>query len=207
MKTKIFLILNILLLVGCCKKVSLNPQTGLPWGWTPMPHERIKSYFPLTDGTNVMYMSEKKVKEFRCVLMKYNYNNTFGENYFIISKRLPYENCNVYVKLQRIKDGLLLDEMEYGINIYDNRTRMKVSYDYNYPKVKKGNFIREFEQDKTKDMGIGWPKNPNEFIDYLTDTIVLTQSNNPEKTMGMLVAGKGLVWFTDSDGIRWALKE
>ena len=207
MKTKIFLILNILLLVGCCKKVSLNPQTGLPWGWNPMPHERIKSYFPLKDGTNVMYMSEKKVKEFRCVLTKYNYNNTFGENYFIISKRLPYENCNVYVKLQRIKDGLLLDEMEYGINIYDNRTRMKVSYDYNYPKVKKGNFIREFEQDKTKDMGIGWPKNPNEFIDYLTDTIVLTQSNDPEKTMGMLVAGKGLVWFTDSDGIRWTLKE
>ena len=50
-------------------------------------------------------------------------------------------------------------------------------------------------------------KNPNEFIDYLTDTIVLTQSNDPEKTMGMLVAGKGLVWFTDSDGIRWTLKE
>ena len=101
----------------------------------------------------------------------------------------------------------MLDEKEYGINIYDNRTRMKVSYDYNYPKVKKGNFIREFEQDKTKDMGIGWPKNPNEFIDYLTDTIVLTQSNDPEKTMGMLVAGKGLVWFTDADGIRWTLKE
>ena len=38
MKTKIFLIINILLLVGCCKKVSLNPQTGLPWGWNPMPH-------------------------------------------------------------------------------------------------------------------------------------------------------------------------
>lgn len=66
MKIKIFLILNVLLLVGCCKKVSLNPQTGLPWGWNPMPHERIKSYFPLNVGTQVAYIYRKKGKT-RCL--------------------------------------------------------------------------------------------------------------------------------------------
>ena len=65
MKIKIFLILNVLLLVGCCKKVSLNPQTGLPWGWNPMPHERIKSYFPLMLG-HKLHIYRKKGKT-RCL--------------------------------------------------------------------------------------------------------------------------------------------
>ena len=74
MKIKIFLILNVLLLVGCCKKVSLNPQTGLPWGWNPMPHERIKSYFPLNVGTQVTYISEKgENKVFKCTDLYYHY--------------------------------------------------------------------------------------------------------------------------------------
>ena len=104
--------------------------------------------------------------------------------------------------------------LKSDIDIVMNRIRANISYNHSYynhkNEIKKscgGVVDKWFEQDKTKNMGMGWPKNPNEFIDYLTDTIVLTQSNNPEKTMGMLVAGKGLVWFTDSDGIRWTLKE
>ena len=216
MKIKIFLILNVLLLVGCCKKVSLNPQTGLPWGWNPMPHERIKSYFPLNVGTQVTYISEKgENKVFKCTDLYYHYQNTFGNSYGMFSKFVPYEDCSYSMKLEYFKDKYYGKEfLKSDIDIVMNRIRANISYNHSYynhkNEIKKscgGVVDKWFEQDKTKNMGMGWPKNPNEFIDYLTDTIVLTQSNNPEKTMGMLVAGKGLVWFTDSDGIRWALKE
>ena len=75
-----------------------------------------------------------------------------------------------------------------------NRINLSLSYAYSYKqesvvtKQRSATIYKEFEQDKTKNMGMGWPKNPNEFIDYLTDTIVLTQSNDPEKTMD---AGEG----------------
>ena len=105
MKTKIFLIINILLLVGCCKKVSLNPQTGLPWDWNPMPHERIKSYFPLNVGTQVTYISEKgENKVFKCTDLYYHYQNTFGNSYGIFSKFVPYEDCSYSIKLKYFKD-------------------------------------------------------------------------------------------------------
>jgi len=215
MKTKIFLIINILLLVGCCKKVSLNPQTGLPWGWNPMPHERIRSYFPLNVGTQVTYISEKgENKVFKCTDLYYHYQNTFGNSNGMFSKFVPYEDCNASVNLATKSNNNIYSEILFArIIIGINRINLSLSYAYSYKqesvvtKQRSATIYKEFEQDKTKNMGMGWPKNPNEFIDYLADTIVLTQSNNPEKTMGMLVAGKGLVWFTDSDGIRWTLKE
>lgn len=134
----------------------------------------------------------------------------------MFSKFVPYEDCNASVNLATKSNNNIYSEILFArIIIGINRINLSLSYAYSYSykqesvvtKQRSATIYKEFEQDKTKDMGMGWPKNPNEFIDYLTDTIVLAQSNNPEKTMGMLVAGKGLVWFTDSDGIRWTLKE
>lgn len=67
-----------------------------------------------------------------------------------------------------------------------------------------GSFQKEFENNLSKDKGMGYPKNPNEFLEYLTDTIDLSHNN---KIMGQLVAGKGLVWFTDNNGVIWNLAE
>lgn len=122
MKTKIFLILSVLLLVGCCKKVSLNPQMGLPWGWNPMPHERIKSYFPLNVGTQVTYISEKgENKVFKCTDLYYHYQNTFGNSYGMFSKFVPYEDCNASVNLatksnNNIYSEILFARIIIGIN-------------------------------------------------------------------------------------------
>jgi hypothetical protein len=180
-----------------------------------MPHERIKSYFPLNVGTQITYISEKgENKVFKCTDLYYHYQNTFGNSNGMFSKFVPYEDCNASVNLATKSNNNIYSEILFArIIIGINRINLSLSYAYSYKqesvvtKQRSATIYKEFEQDKTKNMGMGWPKNPNEFIDYLADTIVLTQSNNPEKTMGMLVAGKGLVWFTDSDGIRWTLKE
>ena len=132
MKTKMFLIINILLLVGCCKKVSLNPQTGLPWGWNPMPHERIKSYFPLNVGAQVTYISEKgENKVFKCTDLYYHYQNTFGNSYGMFSKFVPYEDCNASVNLATKSNNNIYSEILFArIIIGINRINLSLSYAY-----------------------------------------------------------------------------
>ena len=153
MKIKIFLILNVLLLVGCCKKVSLNPQTGLPWGWNPMPHERIKSYFPLNVGTQVTYISEKgENKVFKCTDLYYHYQNTFGNSYGMFSKFVPYEDCNASVNLATKSNNNIYSEILFArIIIGINRINLSLSYAYSYKqesvvtKQRSATIYKEFE--------------------------------------------------------------
>lgn len=212
MKTKLFLMLCILLFTGCCKRVSINPQTGLPWGWEPMPHERIKSYFPIEEGKFVTYISENgKSKTFKCINAYYEYSNTFGECYSF-NKCAPNEDLDATVRFQYLNENSIKEYLEYHIISFANRTHFSLFYiDYLYRDKKDdnercgGGIYKMFEIDKS--MWTTWPKNPNEFMSYFIDTIVLPKHNQPEKTMGILVAGKGLVWFTDEDGVKWTLKE
>ncbi|KGN82650.1 hypothetical protein HW49_01180 [Porphyromonadaceae bacterium COT-184 OH4590] len=212
MKTNLFLMLCILLFAGCCKKISINPQTGLPWGWDPMPHERIRSYFPMEEGKFVTYISENgNSKTFKCISSYYEYSNTFGEcNSF--NKCAPNEKLDVAIKFKSSNENSIKEYLEYHIISFSNRTHFSLFYiDYLYRDKGDNNercgggIHKMFEIDTSK--WTTWPKNPNEFMSYFTDTIILPKHDQPEKAMGILVTGKGLVWFTDYDGIKWTLKE
>lgn len=90
---------------------------------------------------------------------------------------------------------------------------MTITYYYYYTDVD-GHIARTvgvinsmLEIDDAKGQGLGWPLYPNQFMDYLTDTIELKNVNNKNETYGILVAGKGLVWFTSQNGVKWHLQE
>ncbi len=194
MKKKIFLTLGLIVLVlGCVKKVLVDNNTGLPFGWQAMPLEKIKKYFPVSASETVTYVSENGVsRQYKCVDFDFDYFNNLGECYSACSKCSQYELFHISSNFNSTTGELL----KYYITTGVNRTNLTVGYNNNV-------LEKEFEEDSSKD----WAKNPNEFIDYLTDTIEIPGRDNPQKIMGILVLGKGLVWFTDEDGVKWTLKE
>lgn len=194
MKKKIFLTLGFIVLVlGCVKKVLVDNNTGLPLGWQPMPIEKIKKYFTVATSETVTYVSENGIsRQYKCVGFDFDYFNNLGECYSACSKCSQYELFHIGSSFNS-KTG---EKLKYSINTGVNRINLKIGYNNN-------TLEKEFEQDNSK----GWAKNPNELINYLKDTIEIPSRNNPQKIMGILVAGKGLVWFTDADGIKWTLKE
>lgn len=202
MKKKIFLTLGLIVLVfGCVKKVLVDNNTGLPFGWQAMPLEKIKKYFPVAASETVTYVSENGVsRQYKCIDFDFKYFNDFGVCYSACSKCSPSEHFNIGSEFNSTTG----DVLRYSISVVGNRTLLGIRYKNN---DLLGNLEKEFENDKAKNMGMGWAKNPNEFIDYLTDTIEIPGRDNPQKIMGILVLGKGLVWFTDEDGVKWTLKE
>ncbi len=194
MKKKIFLTLGLIVLVlGCVKKVLVDNNTGLPFGWQAMPLEKIKKYFPVSASETVTYVSENGVsRQYKCVDFDFDYFNNLGECYSACSKCSQYELFHISSNFNSTTG----EPLKYYITTGVNRTNLTVGYNNNV-------LEKEFEEDSSKD----WAKNPNEFIDYLTDTIEIPGRDNPQKIMGILVLGKGLVWFTDEDGVKWTLKE
>ncbi len=183
----------IVLVFGCVKKVLVDNNTGLPFGWQAMPLEKIKKYFPVSASETVTYVSENGVsRQYKCVDFDFDYFNNLGECYSACSKCSQYELFHISSNFNSTTGKPL----KYYITTGVNRTNLKVGYNNNV-------LEKEFEEDSSKD----WAKNPNEFIDYLTDTIEIPGRDNPQKIMGILVLGKGLVWFTDEDGVKWTLKE
>ena len=206
MKQNIFILFSIVFLSGCN---PLNPDTQLPYGWLPMPEEKIKSYFPIKENDTVTYISENnETLSFECCVYSYGYSPYWqkreGKN-----KGLHTDGCSCMVRLQRIFSSS--GSLNYFLGVMDNRTRLNISYIFN--DIIDGNlcgivgiFDKEFETDHKKDKGMGYPKYPNEFIEYLTDTIELRKRDTEELT-GILVSGKGLAWFTDHEGVKWYLQE
>ena len=200
-----------LIFTGC--KPQLN--TGLPDGWLPMPEEQIKSYFPVKEGDTVVYISENsETMSFHCYGKSYNYHPYYykpdddGEN-GEISGFVPYDECKASVDFTSTSENSRGNTMSLSctVKIYANRLMLIISggtveADTNYG----GGVIRlEFENDDSKDRGMGYPKYPNEFMQYLTDEIQLPDSNG--NTAAVLKSGKGLIWFTDYTGVKWYLQE
>ncbi|MDR1544743.1 MAG: hypothetical protein LBS50_10150 [Prevotellaceae bacterium] len=196
-------------LLFACKPVNPN-QSCLPEGWSPMPEEKIKSFFQNNENDIVTYISENgETLSFKCELPSYNYHsyceNEIGEEDPEAgeSKFLHYEEHSSYITFKCSSNSARLS---YSLAVWANRTRLTIHYSYrigdndNY-----GVLEREFKKDDSKDKGMGYPKNPNEFIPFLTDTIELRRIDTNELT-GILVSGKGLAWFKDHEGVKWTLQ-
>lgn len=217
MKTKIvFLLATSLMIFGCNhNNIPNDPETCLPEGWLPMPQGKIMSYIPARNNSTVIYVSENgDTMTFKGNHYAFDYDNAFCDDFSAdegdINKGIPYELMRSSIRLYQENGKKEHLEMSISIN---QRTIMIVAYDYYYTDVN-GNYCSVvgwinmmLENDSSKDQGLGWPKYPNQFMDYLTDTIELKNMNNPNETYGMLVAGKGLVWFTGANGLKWYLHD
>ena len=193
MKHRILILFSVVLLSGCN---PLNPDTGLPYGWLPIPKERIKSYFPQKNDT-VTYISENnETLSYRCYISGYRYH-PYGEK----DTKIPDEDFFYDNGLECTSDAS--KRLDCNLLIGCNRTYLYItgSYPGNW-----GVFEKRFENDYKKDQGAGYPKYPNEFIEYLTDTIEFINRDTDELT-GILVSGKGLAWFTDHEGVKWYLQK
>ena len=198
--------------------ISCEPQiiNGLPKGWLEMPKELIQSYF--FRGNSITYISENNdIKTFE---NEFNYHyepydmSTYdvvwedGEEEPDIPKNVPHEELNISNDLK----GVNIDNyLKVYLLIWNNRTKLTILYQFSNERISGsiddysgGNYVVDFENNPKKDEGMGYPKKPNEVFEHLTDTINLTYDG---KLMGQLVAGKGLIWFTDDNGIKWYLKE
>ena len=202
MKQKVIFLLSIVFLSGCN---PLNPDTKLPYGWLPMPEDKIKSYFPIKENDTITYVSENnETLSFECCVYGYNYHP-----YWQKGQGIYYDDCGCGVRLLCISSSS--GSLNYLLDVMGNRTRLNSSYVFNDIIDGKlagiaGIFDKEFETDHKKDKGMGYPKYPNEFIEYLMDTIELRKRDTEELT-GILVSGKGLAWFTDHEGVKWYLQE
>ena len=199
---------------GCKPELS----TGLPDGWLPMPEEQIKSYFPVKEGDTVTYISEEnETILFYCYRKCYNYYPYYNPEPYDdgqngeISGYLPCDDAIASLDFKSTTEnsrGKIMI-MWYGIHITGNRTILHIpgvtsEAGTNYGR---GILYLEFENDPKKDKGMGWPKYPNEFMQYLTDEIELPDWDREGNIAAVLKSGKGLIWFTDYTGVKWYLQE
>jgi len=200
---RFFIALSIIVLAFGCER------SDFPDGWLPMPEERIKSYFPIKETDTVTYISENnETLSYRCYVYAYNYH-PYWQKGKGQQRGIHYDNLSCGVSLQCISNPNKY--LDYSLDILLNRIRLCVYYGFkdniNGDEVRNGGGLdKGFETDHKKDKGMGYPKYPNEFIEYLTDTIELRNRDTEELT-GILVSGKGLAWFTDHEGVKWYLQE
>jgi len=212
MKRLIYVAVMALIFMGC--KPPVNPANRLPDGWLPMPEEQIKSYIPVNEGDVVTYISENnETMLFRCCTKTYRYHPYYAEyeddgQNGNISGYAPYDEVNAGLDFISTSENSRGNKMimEVSINIYGNRTLLDIIGGVAEADIGSGGAIRlEFENDPKKSQGMGWPKYPNEFMQYLTDEIQLPDKNG--NIAAVLKAGKGLIWFTDYTGVKWYLQE
>ena len=197
MKSRVFIqVIFLSLLLISCKRYDVNRNTCLPDGWLPLDTVRLSSYLP-PDINSIVYISNNGVE--RTFFKEFNdriYTNTFCDSVEFDSNRLPEENFSGNA-LYHTSDGN--NNIDISVNI---KLRQRCDLYINF--CNEAHYLVELPENDKKDQGIGWPANPEEYKDYLTDVI---QLKNNGKVMAELVSGKGLIWFIDSKGVKWTLKE
>ncbi len=203
---KFILVLSVAMAIFACKPTNpVNSNTCLPDGWQPLDTARIKSYFFDSNRQSVVYISQNGKN---MILPKdtydCDYTNTFCDKSDYdpdpdggASSGVPYEDFSIYSRYY---------DLEKQINLQISSSldqRLSLNFKFKFQGYL-GSFRVEMENDPQQSQGIGWPKNPEEYKTHLTDTI---QLKNSGIVVGELVAGRGLIWFTDKDGVKWTLQE
>ena len=215
---KFILIFGLIMFVSCVPHYI----NGLPEGWLELPKEKIKSYFFHSDS--VTFISENSdIKTFANIFNYYYepYDISSGKEEIIWDEGEPEPSMLEGVPYEELLVGNLLknvstdERLNIKCNIH-NRVRLHISYIFSSkyisgstaPYQSGGGYVVRFETDpKNNDKTIGgYPKYPNEVFEHFTDTINL-MGGDGDVLMGQLVAGKGLIWFTDPLGVKWYLQE
>lgn len=204
---KYFLILSVAMAIFACKPTNppINNTTCLPEGWQPLDTLLIKKYFVET-ASNITYKDNSgKTLMFNRNIVDIHYSNTFCDEY---SKDPDDGNsgglkAESYTISYTYETGNHNDILEF-CTVVTQRFSLDFWYSYSASSTSAGRCTYELEQDKSKDEGLGWPKDPEAYKAYFTDRIQL--KNISGAITGELVAGKGLAWFTDDKGVKWTLQ-
>ncbi len=175
-----------------------------------MPHDKIKSYIPFNDGQKALYVSETG-DSLDLIFDHYQfvYDNTFCDNIPPGSEAIPYESVSLSIMFSNRNEKVsgymgLRVRQRVVLETWFKFKDADVSGDSDGISAK---FWKELENDDSQDQGADCPRYPNEFMDYLTDTIVLTNGYNEAETYALLVAGRGIVWFVGDNGVKWYLQD
>lgn len=201
---KYILILSVAMAIFACKPTNpVNPSTQLPEGWQPLDTLLIKKYF-VESASNITYKDNSgKTTVFDRILIDNHYINTFGNKYSEDPEAGDPETTDGYEEYTLTYFYASNDAgLEFTVCV---KQRFKLDFMYDYKSgASTGRYYCELEKDSSKEHDYGWPKDPEAYKAYFTDTIQLKKNG---VVTGELVAGKGLAWFTDNKGVKWTLQE
>ena len=189
---KIFFFVSILLLLSNCDR-----NVYKTYNWKKFPIERFESYFPYSRGETIKFVSEN----FDTIVIDIDAYNIANE----------FQVCKENIKEQfwgEIVDYYIFDFVTYSPDRYKfctwghstNRHHISFGAEIGYGLNVGVSFEKEFPYDENY-----MPYDENEVFTYLIDTITL--KNSTVGNTAYIVSGKGLVYFTDNNGIKWYLKE
>lgn len=162
---------------------------------TPLPKENIAVFFPYEAGDSLAYVSSKKEVLRFCVKE--------SSDYFT-----PYEDCNnrqdgnCEYKEEYFSQSCELEtqDLQFSTLKWTLSCRMRSRINVSYYVSATGNNMRgNFEYDA--------PFTSNESFSVLSDSIYLKYYKEDTKPNGLIVKGKGLLWFLDKSGEKWTLKQ
>ena len=162
---------------------------------TPFPKEYFNAYFPYEVGDSLAYRSSKKdvlrfcVKDASEDFTPYNDCDNgqdadckYKEEYF--SQRCKLET-----------QGLQFSGLTWTASC-SMRSSIYLSYNVS---ATRNNMMGRFQYEV--------PYSSNESFSALTDSVYLKYMEEDTKPNGLIVKGKGLLWFLDKSGEKWTLTE
>lgn len=163
---------------------------------TPFPQEQCLSYWNAAQGDILVYTSETDE-----VLNFYVSTKTSGYTPYVAYTEEQYENGEVSEN-----EGREYFSFNATMQAQEDRT-MTLTVSNQCSMRKSLNIMYRLINDNASQRGsmqVQTNQCTNDIFSVLTDTIQLLERANGETT-GMLVRDKGLIWFTDADGMRWTL--
>jgi hypothetical protein len=189
MKHFLSIIAVLLLLTGCERGVKIIV-------WDKFPEERVKSYLgDYKKGDTIRFVSENSDTVF------YNLIACGLNSTYVYSEKKYASQSGEWVDLDMF-DGDIRYRFLFSGDIINRHT---VIFACNIV-VPSGLVSASFVA-KNEDVDENYfPYNENLIFSYLTDTITMKNSKNTNIAC-TLVAGKGISWFADTDGVKWTLQE
>ncbi|MDR1543724.1 MAG: hypothetical protein LBS50_04805 [Prevotellaceae bacterium] len=196
MKYNKFVVVFVLLFAVGCKKRIPDSDIAL---WNKFPSEKFFSYSDNMELNNIVqFISENNER------IQFSIDYAVANNIFL---EIPPEQSTHRFSTGelldfRIYDGISTENWTFFLSaeVY-NRYFLLFHLQINLPDIKQdAQFYRETPYDENY-----MPYNSDEIATYLTDTI--NMYNRQGEYVAKLVAGKGLVSFTDENGVKWNVVE
>lgn len=162
---------------------------------TPFPKEYFDVFFPYEVGDSLTYRSSKKELLRFCV-------KDASEDF------TPYDDCD------NGQDADCRHREEY----FSQRCKLETqdlqfsgltwsAYSYMRSDVRLYYIVSATKNDIMGHFQYGAPYSSNESFSVLTDSVYLKYAEEDTRPNGLIVKGKGLLWFLDKSGEKWTLTE
>ncbi|MDR2684587.1 MAG: hypothetical protein LBB53_04310 [Prevotellaceae bacterium] len=185
---KIFFLISIVLLFSNCDR-----NVYKTYNWGKFPIEQFESYFPCSEGETIKFASEN----FDTIAIDIDAFNIFNTAFQVCKEEYKAQSFGENVNYQIL--DLVNNNSAYRFSLLGhviNRHYISFSAEIYCGLNVEVSFNKYLPFDENY-----MPYDENEIFTYLTDTITLR--NTTKGNIAFLVSGKGLVSFTDNDGMKW----